>query len=183
MQGFNQLHLRNGASVQIRARDGRHPLMGNSHGIGVQLDQLQLMLFDGLSLRPALFGLGLGVLLSFAATRIFQSMHFGTRPLDPVVLSGVIATLLAVAVLASLAPAWPLLRSIQCKCSEPIGPSIIRPRTCKPRGLPTVGAQIASRVSGRWTEKLDIVPLPDILQSIETISFEKKMHGCCSTCY
>jgi len=29
-------------------------------------------------------------------------------------------------------------------------------------------------VSGRWAEKLDIVPLPDILQSIETISVAKK---------
>jgi ABC-type antimicrobial peptide transport system permease subunit len=75
--------------------------------LGAQRDQLlQLMLFDGL--RPALFGLGLGLglLLSFAATRIFQSMFSGTRPLNPVVLSGVIATLLAVAVLACLAPAW-----------------------------------------------------------------------------
>jgi ABC-type lipoprotein release transport system permease subunit len=44
--------------------------------------------------------------MSFAATRIFQSMLFGTKPLDPVVLSGVIATLLAVAVLACLVPAW-----------------------------------------------------------------------------
>ena len=50
--------------------------------LGAQRDQLlQLMLFDG--------PLGLGLLLSFAATRIFQSMLSGTRPLDPVVLSGV----------------------------------------------------------------------------------------------
>jgi ABC-type antimicrobial peptide transport system permease subunit len=47
-----------------------------------------------------------GLLLSFAATRIFQSILSGTRPLDPVVLFDVIATLLAVAVLACLAPAW-----------------------------------------------------------------------------
>jgi len=69
--------------------------------LGAQRDQLlQLMPFDGLRLRPALFGLGLGLLLSFAATRIFQSMLSGTKPLDPVVLSGANATLLAVAVLA-----------------------------------------------------------------------------------
>src|SRR5271167_3801716 len=55
---------------------------------------------DGL--RPALFGLGLGLVASFAVTRIFQSMLFGTRPLDPVVLSSVVATLLVVAVLACL---------------------------------------------------------------------------------
>lgn len=75
--------------------------------LGAQRHQLlQLMLFDGLRLRSALFGLGLGLLLNFAATHIFQSMLSGTRPLDPMVLSGVIATLLAVAVLACLAPAW-----------------------------------------------------------------------------
>jgi putative ABC transport system permease protein len=79
--------------------------LGIRIALGAQRDQLlQLMLMDGL--RPALFGLGLGLVMSFAATRIFQSMLFGTKPLDPVVLSGVIATLLAVAVLACLAPAW-----------------------------------------------------------------------------
>jgi putative ABC transport system permease protein len=73
--------------------------------LGAQRDQLlQLVLMDGL--RPALSGLGLGLVMSFAATRIFQSMLFGTKPLDPVVLSSVIATLLAVAVLACLVPAW-----------------------------------------------------------------------------
>jgi ABC-type antimicrobial peptide transport system permease subunit len=79
--------------------------LGIRMALGAQRDQLlQLMLMDGL--RPALFGLGLGLVISFAATRIFQSMLFGTKSLDPVVLSGVIATLLAVAVLACLVPAW-----------------------------------------------------------------------------
>jgi hypothetical protein len=54
------------------------------------------MLVDGL--RPGLFGLGVGLLLSILATRIFQSMLFGTKPLDPVVLSGVIGMLLVVSV-------------------------------------------------------------------------------------
>jgi predicted permease len=79
--------------------------LGIRMALGAQRDQLlQLMLMDGLT--PALFGLGLGLVMSFATTRIFQSMLFGTKPLDPVVLSSVIATLLAVAVLACLAPAW-----------------------------------------------------------------------------
>jgi predicted permease len=79
--------------------------LGIRMALGAQRDQLlQLMLVDGL--RPALFGLGLGLGASILATRIFQSMLFGTKPLDPVVLGGVIATLLAVAVLACLAPAW-----------------------------------------------------------------------------
>jgi hypothetical protein len=42
-------------------------------------------LFDGLRLRPALFGLSHGLLLRFAATRIFQSILSGTRPLDHLV--------------------------------------------------------------------------------------------------
>jgi predicted permease len=79
--------------------------LGIRMALGAQRDQLlQLILIDGL--RPALFGLGLGLLMSFAATHIFQSMLFGTKPLDPVVLSGVIATLLTVAVVACLVPAW-----------------------------------------------------------------------------
>ena len=79
--------------------------LGIRMALGAQRDQLmQLMLVDGL--RPALFGLGLGLVMSFAATRIFQSMLFGTKPLDPLVLSGVVATLLAAAVLACLVPAW-----------------------------------------------------------------------------
>ena len=79
--------------------------LGIRMALGAQRDQLlQSMLMDGL--RPALFGLGLGLAMSFAATRIFQSMLFGTKPLDPEVLSGVISTLLVVAVLACLVPAW-----------------------------------------------------------------------------
>jgi predicted permease len=79
--------------------------IGIRMALGAQRDHLLgLMLVDGL--RPALFGLGLGLVASFAATRILQSMLFGTKPLDPVVLSGVAGTLLAVAILACLAPAW-----------------------------------------------------------------------------
>ncbi len=79
--------------------------LGIRMALGAQRNQvLQLMLVDGL--RPTLLGLGLGLMVSVAATRIFQSMLYGTKPLDLVVLSGVIATLLAAAVLACLAPAW-----------------------------------------------------------------------------
>ena len=83
----------------------RTPEIGIRMALGAQQDQLlRWMLMDGL--RPALFGLALGLVMSLAATRILQSMLFGVKPLDPVVLSGVVATLLAVAVLACLAPAW-----------------------------------------------------------------------------
>ena len=83
----------------------RNTELGIRMALGAQRGQLlRLMLLDGLG--PALFGLGLGLVGGVAATRIFQSMLFATRPLDPVVLTGVIGTLLAVAVLACLAPAW-----------------------------------------------------------------------------
>jgi putative ABC transport system permease protein len=65
---------------------------------------LQLMLLDGL--RPAVFGLVFGLLASVVTTQVFKAMLYGTKPLDPVVLVGVAATLLLVAVLACMLPAW-----------------------------------------------------------------------------
>ena len=79
--------------------------LGIRMALGAERRQLlQLMLFDGM--RPALFGLALGLIGSVATTRILQSMLFGTKPLDPVVLTSVVGTLLGVAILACLAPAW-----------------------------------------------------------------------------
>lgn len=79
--------------------------LGIRMALGAQRGQLlRVMLFDGL--RPALFGLGLGLAGSIMTTRILQSMLYGTKPLDPTVLSGVITTLLAVGILACLVPAW-----------------------------------------------------------------------------
>jgi putative ABC transport system permease protein len=79
--------------------------LGIRMALGAQRDQLlRLMLSDGM--RPALLGLGLGLAVSVLATRLFQSMLFGTKPLDPVVLSSVVGTLFAVAILACLIPAW-----------------------------------------------------------------------------
>jgi predicted permease len=79
--------------------------LGIRMALGAHRDQLlRLMLLDGLG--PALLGLGFGLVGGVAATRIFQSMLFGTKPLDLVVLTGAVGTLLAVAVLACLAPAW-----------------------------------------------------------------------------
>jgi putative ABC transport system permease protein len=79
--------------------------LGIRIALGAQRDQvLRLMLFDGL--RPALFGLAFGLVAGLATTRVFASMLFGTRPLDPVVIGSVVLTLLVVAVLACLVPAW-----------------------------------------------------------------------------
>jgi predicted permease len=65
---------------------------------------LQLMLRSGL--RPALWGLVLGLAASVGLTRLITSMLFGTQPLDPVVYALVSVMLLAVAAVACLLPAW-----------------------------------------------------------------------------
>jgi len=62
------------------------------------------MLGDGL--RPALYGLTFGVAGSIGAMRLIQSMLYGTRALDPAIFGAVAATLLAMATLACLVPAW-----------------------------------------------------------------------------
>jgi hypothetical protein len=65
---------------------------------------LRLMLGDGL--RPALYGLVVGLAASTGTVRLIESMLYGTQPLDPAIFAGVAATLLAVAALACLIPAW-----------------------------------------------------------------------------
>lgn len=65
---------------------------------------IRLMLIDGL--RPALFGLGLGVVSSAVVTRIIQSMLYGTEPVDPSVFGAAACILLLVATLACWFPAW-----------------------------------------------------------------------------
>jgi ABC-type antimicrobial peptide transport system permease subunit len=65
---------------------------------------IRLTLFDGL--RPALFGLLVGLAASAGSVKLIESMLFGTRPFDPTVFVVVSATLLAVAVLACAMPAW-----------------------------------------------------------------------------
>ncbi len=73
--------------------------------LGARREQvLRAMLVDGL--RPAIFGLALGIAASAAIVRVMQSMLYETRPLDPAVFALVAALLLLVAVLACLAPAW-----------------------------------------------------------------------------
>jgi putative ABC transport system permease protein len=74
--------------------------------LGAQREQvLRLMLADGL--RPAFLGLALGLAASVAAVRLIDhTMLYETQPLDPAVFAVVAATLLVVAALACLAPAW-----------------------------------------------------------------------------
>lgn len=73
--------------------------------LGAQREQiLRLTLLDGL--RPALFGLVVGLAGSAAVVRKIESMLYQTEPLDPWVFATVAGALLAVAALACMAPAW-----------------------------------------------------------------------------
>jgi putative ABC transport system permease protein len=73
--------------------------------LGAQREEvLRLMLGDGL--RPALYGLTIGLAASVGAVRLIQSMLYGTRPLDPAIFASVAASMLVVAALACLVPAW-----------------------------------------------------------------------------
>ena len=73
--------------------------------LGAQREQLlRLMLVDGL--KPALFGLALGLMASAGTARLIRSMLYETRPLDPAVFCSVVVALLLVAMLACIVPAW-----------------------------------------------------------------------------
>jgi putative ABC transport system permease protein len=64
---------------------------------------LRLVLIDGL--RPALLGLGIGIVLSLGVARLIGSVLYGTSPLDPSVFLSVVAILLISATGACLLPA------------------------------------------------------------------------------
>jgi predicted permease len=73
--------------------------------LGAQRVQvLRLMLLDGL--RPALIGLGLGLLGGAMASQLIRSMLYGVHPLDAVIFFAVAAVLTFVAVASCLMPAW-----------------------------------------------------------------------------
>lgn len=79
--------------------------IGVRMALGAERGQvLWLLLSEGL--RPAFYGLTLGLTASIGAVRFIQSMLYGTRPLDPAIFASVAATLLSVAALACLIPAW-----------------------------------------------------------------------------
>ena len=83
----------------------RRSEIGIRIALGAPREQvLRKMLLDGL--RPALIGLVLGLAASVAVVRQVQSMLYGTEALDPAVFVAVSATLLMVAALACLVPAW-----------------------------------------------------------------------------
>ena len=83
----------------------RRTEIGIRIALGAQREQvLRLMLLDGL--RPALLGLALGLAASVGAAQWIRSQLYGAQPIDAAVFAVVSGTLLAVAALACLIPAW-----------------------------------------------------------------------------
>jgi predicted permease len=73
--------------------------------LGAQREQvLRKMLQDGM--QPAILGLVVGLAASLEAGRLMRDLLYEIKPLDPVVYAVVAATLLAVAGLACILPAW-----------------------------------------------------------------------------
>jgi predicted permease len=65
---------------------------------------MRKMLLDGM--RPAVVGLVAGLAASVAAGRLMSDLLYEIKPLDPAVFTVVSATLLAVAAVACIVPAW-----------------------------------------------------------------------------
>jgi len=65
---------------------------------------MRKMLLDGM--RPAIFGLVVGLAASLEVARLMRDLLYEIKPLDPAVFAAVAAALLAVAAFACIVPAW-----------------------------------------------------------------------------
>lgn len=82
----------------------RNTEIGIRMALGAQrAEVLRLVLFDGL--RPVFFGLVIGLAAGATAASFIRSILYGTSPLDPLVLSVMVACLLLTAVIACVLPA------------------------------------------------------------------------------
>jgi ABC-type antimicrobial peptide transport system permease subunit len=79
--------------------------MGIRLALGAQRTNV-LGLVIGQGARTTTAGLVVGLMLALAGSRLVTSLLYETSPTSPVVLGSVAAIMLAVAVLASLVPAW-----------------------------------------------------------------------------
>jgi putative ABC transport system permease protein len=71
-------------------------------------DVSRLVVMQGL--RPALAGVGVGIVAAFFAVRLLRTLLFGVTPLDPLTFAIVPPALLAVAALACYVPALRAVR-------------------------------------------------------------------------
>ena len=73
--------------------------------LGAKREQvMRKMLLDGM--RPAVFGLVVGLAASLEAGQLMRDLLYEIKPLDPLVFAAVAATLLAVSAIACIVPAW-----------------------------------------------------------------------------
>jgi ABC-type antimicrobial peptide transport system permease subunit len=73
--------------------------------LGAKREQvMRKMLMDGMG--PAFLGLVLGLAASVEAGRLMRDLLYEIKPLDPAVFAAVAATLLVVAAIACIIPAW-----------------------------------------------------------------------------
>jgi putative ABC transport system permease protein len=84
---------------------------GRSREIGIRTalgartgDVVRLVLFEGMT--PAMIGIAAGALAALLAARLLERLVFGVSASDPLTLAAVAGTLAAVALLASLLPAY-----------------------------------------------------------------------------
>jgi predicted permease len=84
---------------------GRSREIGVRTALGAQTgDVVRLVLREGMS--PALAGVGVGALAALAAATVLEKLVYGVSATDPLTLAAVAVILVAVALLASLVPAW-----------------------------------------------------------------------------
>ncbi|HET7698700.1 MAG TPA: ABC transporter permease [Vicinamibacterales bacterium] len=84
---------------------GRRREIGIRTALGARTgDVVRMVVIEGL--KPALLGIALGAAGALLAARLLEKMVFGVTATDPLTLTAVAFTLLAVSVAASLVPAW-----------------------------------------------------------------------------
>jgi predicted permease len=88
---------------------GRTREIGIRRALGARTsDVLRLVIVEGMS--PALVGVAAGAIAALASARVISTLVFGVSATDPVTLGAVGTTLVLVALLASLVPAYRALR-------------------------------------------------------------------------
>lgn len=87
-------------SVRRRVRE-----IGIRIALGARIgDILRLVVFDGM--KPAIFGVGVGLVGALALSRVLARLIYGVHATDPLTFVAVSILLTAVALLASVVPAW-----------------------------------------------------------------------------